>query len=273
LGKFDIIIGLGVVGVGGYLFIKHLWPGLQREIESLGESLSGGGDGGGRDYEEEEEYERRAPPSPMMMRGYPPARGSRMFPPTIIEDRYPDIVYEDRFPDYPAPVVYRPPPRVKRPSPLPIDLDNPAGCPPGWRWSVSGEKCKRIECDSDEYWDGRGCVKLEDDIRDMESCPTGWRWSVSGGRCKKIECDSDEYWDGLGCHKIDCPSGYTWKDGTCRRRDESSSERRRRREAAEAISERIERQKKEPTMGTPELDRLEEIIEKASQNFTEVYYA
>lgn len=106
----ELVLGLGLVGVGGYLFVTKLWPMIEEGFEAPP-----------AEYEEE----RRIPLQ------------------IITEDRYPDIIYEDRYPDYyyidryyPYPVYY--------PSPTPTYY-YPTLCPPGRYWN--GERCKKIEID------------------------------------------------------------------------------------------------------------------------------
>ena len=138
---FATILGIGVVGVGGYLFVTQLWPMMKRELEGLGDT--------GDDFQEEDE---------------------RRIPPMIVEDRVPDIVYEDRYPDYVVEDRYPdyPPYYVPPVIPPPIISDCPPGtkydrdlgiceprCPKGMYFKASKGRCvfSNEPCDSDEYYD------------------------------------------------------------------------------------------------------------------------
>ena|SRR5215207_6831860 len=221
---FATILGIGAVGIGGYLFITQVMPVLKRQLSDA--------------FEEPEEEER-------------------YIPTTIIEDRYPDY--------YPAPYPV--------PQPYPVLQPYPISCPPGRYWN--GDRCKKIEidcppgyreddgvckprnCDRDEIFDGRRCIKIPRPIR----CDRDEHWN--GHRCEK--CGKDEFWNGNRCQdKRDTtrkgkkqlnkkPPENRW--GNTRDRWNADRE--------------IEEKMKGKT--TPEIDRVKEVSEKAVTNFIEMW--
>jgi hypothetical protein len=237
LGKYDILIGLGVVGIGGYLFVTQLWPTLKQQLDS---AL---GPGEEESSSEEREIPQRiaeAAPLQSLPLPYPYSR-----PQLVVEDRYPDYIVEDRYPD----VVINPPPIIRTPPPV---LGGPI-LPP------------RL-CDFDEYWDGSRCRRITDCPAGFKfdkelgicepRCPEGFYFKASEGRCVLLDrpCDRGEYFDGRRCR--DLP----------RRRLNNDNRRRR------PIITNTRRPPSVILLGkTPELDRLREITERAKQNFLEVW--
>ena len=256
--KFDSLITLGVLGVGGYLVYKYVWPPIQRELENLG---SGSDLGPYR-------------PEPPMANYFPPPTTiiEDRFPDVVYEDRYPDVVYEDRYPDY-YPVPY--------PTPIYPPIYNPPYCPPGRYWN--GDKCKKIDidcppgyreddgrckprhdCDRDEVWNGWTCVKIRGD------CPPGMRFDKDLNICEP-----------------DCPRGFYFKasEGRCKPTDSSRRPPDRDRDRLRLKLPEIDRPKEDKGIieaikdvvvpdkdkPTPETDRLKEITEKATQSFIEIW--
>ena len=122
------LITLGLVGVGGYLFIKEVWPMLKDQLEDLDFGFLGGGGGTGRGGPPPNYYPESYP-----QRGLQPIIEDR-FPDYVVEDRYPDYVIEDRYPDY-YPYSYP----SYYPYPVPQYYPSFPNCPSG------------------RYWDGNSC--------------------------------------------------------------------------------------------------------------------
>ena len=257
MSNMSTLLTLGLVGVGGYLFIKEVWPMLKDSFEGFDlDGLLGGGSGG----------EPRGPPP-----GYDdfadiPRRGSYQpiiedrFPDYVIEDRYPDYVYEDRYPDYYPSYPY---PYPTYPVPLPTPIYTPPLCPPGKYWN--GDRCKTIDID----------------------CPPGYK--EDDGICKPRDrdCDSDEHWNGHRCEK--CGRGEFWNGSRCvdipriprpdfpdrpRPRPKLPDRDRGNRGRDKGVDDKIKAVVEAAEgIGKPETKRLEEITEKAKQSFLEVWYA
>ena len=253
------LITLGILGIGGYFFVKEIWPMLREQLGDFGLGLGSGG------------------PPPMDYYPDYPQRGigpiiEDRFPDYnyVVEDRYPDYVIEDRYPDYypypvPQPYPYYPPVYPSYPY--------PPNCGPGRYWN--GDKCKKIDID----------------------CPPGFR--EDDGICKPRDrdCDSDEHWNGHRCEK--CGRGEFWNGSRCvdipripTDRPVPPLPRPRPRLPADRPdrdwpkpNKKLEREFNKKDVGDrikaiveavedkPETRRLEEITEKAKQSFLEVYYA
>jgi hypothetical protein len=184
LGKYDILIGLGVVGIGGYLFVTQLWPTLKQQLDS---AL---GPGEEESYNEEREIPQRiAEAAPLQSLPYPYGR-----PQLVVEDRYPDYIVEDRYPDV---IINQPPPIIRTPPPV-----------------LAGPILPPRLCDFDEYWDGRRCRRITDcplgtkfdkELGICEpKCPEGFYFKASEGRCVLLDrpCDRGEYFDGTRCRDL-----------------------------------------------------------------------
>lgn len=258
---FGTILGLGIIGVGGYVFITQIWPMLKGQLQ----------DAYAPPAREEPEEERQIPLTIVEDR----------YPDVVLEDRTPDYIIEDRYPDYVPyyPIVF--PPncptgrywdgiRCKK-------IDCPHGykwddgrcridCPPGFRYSNG--ICKPRNCDDDEFFDGRRCRKLpesEPPDRDRD----WWRkWFGREGRD----------WKKKKFKQVRCPSGYYNDNGECKKRSPDTEKRwggnprdrwHEDRDVEEKVKEAIGAATK-PT--TPETDRVKEITEKAVQSFIEVDY-
>lgn len=229
------LITLGLIGVGGYLFIKEVWPMLKDSLEDLDLGFSG-----------------RPPVDPppsyfdeIPVRGYQPIIEDR-FPDYVVEDRYPDYVIEDRYPDYYPYPVYTPPVYYPPPS-------YPPYCPPGRYWN--GDRCKKIEIDCPPgFREDDGICKPRD-----RNCDRDEHWN--GHRCEK--CGRDEFWNGSRCQNIPhvpVPRPRDWPKSNKRKFNKLGTE--------EKIKELVSEAENKP-----ETKRLEEITEKAKQSFLEVYYA
>ena len=245
------LLTLGLVGVGGYLFIKEVWPMLKDSFEDFDLGLGGPP----TNY-----YE----PPRLPERGFGPIIEDR-FPDYVVEDRYPDYVIEDRYPDYyPYPV----------PQPYPVypPVYNPPYCGPGRYWN--GDRCKKIDidcppgykeddgrckprdrnCDRDEFWNGHRCEKLP--------------------KIPRPNCDRDEFWNGHRCERLprlpdrdrDRPGGGRPGRTFNTPGDKWNKER----DREEKIKEIVTGKAAEPG---PETKRALDIVEKATQSFLEVYYA
>lgn len=236
------LITLGLIGVGGYLFIKEVWPMLKDQLEDFDFGLGGSS---GEYGPPPEYYEPNIP-----KRGLQPIIEDR-FPDYVIEDRYPDYVIEDRYPDYyPYPVPY--------PQPVYIPPALPPYCPPRKYWN--GERCKSVDID----------------------CPSGYR--EDDGVCKPKDCDRDEFWNGRRCEKIPdrprprprpIPIPIPDRDDRDRRdRDRDNNKPRRFNTPGDKWNK--EREREEIVTGKkigPETQRAQDVIEKATQSFLEVWYA
>lgn len=304
MGKFDLILSLGLLVGGGYVFYKYLWPRIEGELENFG--------AGPTNPVRDIEYETPVP--------NPPTASILPYPvptTTIVEDRFPDVVVEDRYPDYypyPTP-IYQPPIYG---TPLPI-------CGPGRYWN--GERCKKVDCGPGMLWDDGRC---------RIDCPDGWRYD--DGICKPKNCDRDEYFNGRRCVKFprdrprripNCGRDEYYNGSRCvkyrfdrdrdwdgdRDRDRDGTRDRNRRilnsrdrwhedrdrdelkKLAAVPPAEEDKDEEEPTIVekilnpkeaeakekrarrnraiklTPETDRLKDITEKAAQNFLEVWYA
>jgi len=258
--NLNTILTLGAVGVGGYLFVTQVWPMLKRQLSDAFEP-------------EEEEY----------------------IPRTIIEDRTPDYYPVSVPQPYPVPVA----------QPYPVFQSCPPGkfwdgyrcknididCPPGYR--EDDGVCKPRNCDRDEIFDGRRCIKIP-----RPRCDRDEFWN--GRRCERIpRCDRDEHWNGHRCEK--CGRNEFWNGNRCQTRvpdrdrptwpdrdDSNNTDRDDRtkkgkkqlnkkppenrwgntRDRWNADRETEERMKPKPE---PEKDRVKEIAEKAVTNFIEMW--
>ena len=196
----------------------------------------------------------------------------------MVEDRYPDYYIEDRYPDY---YPYSYPYPVPQPYPYPyIPPSYPQYCRPG------------------RYWNGNRCKKIDID------CPSGYR--EDDGICKPRDrnCDRDEFWNGHRCEKlpemntkitqtktIDFPDrdrpdrDRDWPDRdriqlpppiTKLPKPDKKTERRfnntRDKWHDDRDKEAILTGKPISTAG-PEAKRVQEVAEKATQSFLEVWYA
>lgn len=242
-----ILLGLGIVGIGGYFLFKD-------QIEDF---LESGFDDGYRPTRREE----------------PPIVYEDRFPDYVIEDRYPDVVVEDRYPDY-IPYPYP----VYQPLPPPAVIT----CPHDRYWD--GERCRRIDCPSGTEWrDGKCRGKCSRGERYSESrhkcvsrCDSDEFWD--GDKCRKnyqLHCESGKYWDGSRCRTIRSESDI---DRANRRRRE------RREDIKDAfnpvslttrdkwhIDRNIEEAVK-PKEKPSEEKRQEAIVEKAITSFLELEY-
>lgn len=236
----ELVLGLGLVGVGGYLFVTKLWPMIEEGFEAPPSRA--------REMEEEERI-----------------------PLQIIEDRYPDIVYEDRYPDYyvedryPDYYPYAYP--VYYPSPT---YYYPTLCPPGKYWN--GERCKTIHnnidcpsgyrehdgqcrpkhCDDDEYFDGRDCRKIiipSYHHRDDDN-------NRRGDKKRRLNVRKNKDWDRTDRERRGPPSNS--RDRWHKDRDVEESIK------ASINPEKVEAEK------IKESERVTEIAEKAVQSFIEV---
>ena len=247
------LLTLGLVGVGGYLFVTKVWP----MIEDMDFNFLGGSSGS---YGSPPEYYRPNVPQ----RGIGPIIEDR-FPDYIVEDRYPDYYIEDRYPDY-----YPYPYPVPQPYPYPyIPPSYPQYCGPGRYWN--GDRCKKIDID----------------------CPSGYR--EDDGICKPRDrdrnCDRDEFWNGHRCEKLPrIPLPRPDRDRPDRDRDRiqlpppitklpKPDKKTERRFNNTRDKWHDDRDKEAILTGKPvdaagsETKRVQEVAEKATQSFLEVWYA
>lgn len=260
---FATILGIGVVGIGGYLFVTQIWPMMRDQLEGIG---------GGGGYEEE-----------------------RRIPPMIIEDRIPDYVVEDRYPDYNI-IEDRYPDYYPYPYPqyYPYPVYNTPYCPPGRYWN--GDRCKKIEidcpagyredngvckprrCDKDEVFDGWTCRKIPRIPKRREGDRPDWDWDRDRNNRPDWDRDRDggREWDRDGRDRdkppprIPIPTTPTKK----RKKEERPPERRfgssrDKWNADREVEEKLKGDTK--PSATPETDRVKEITEKAVQNFIEIW--